>query len=54
MAFSHDEEKELGSQLVVMDEIYFLIQDVEMNRGQNLKSPGQLYSKNAAGWNLKA
>jgi formylmethanofuran dehydrogenase subunit E len=34
---SHEEEEELGMQLLDMDEKHFLIQDVEINRGQNFE-----------------
>lgn len=34
---SHEEEEELGLQLLDMDERHFLIQDVEINRDQNFE-----------------
>lgn len=37
---SHEEEEELGIQLLDMDEKHFLIQDVEINRGQNFEKSG--------------
>ncbi len=37
---SHEEEEELGMQLLDMDENNFLIQDVEINRGQNFEKSG--------------
>lgn len=37
---SHEEEEELGMQLLDMDEKHFLIQDVEVNRGQSFEKSG--------------
>ncbi|CAG1006675.1 formylmethanofuran dehydrogenase subunit E [Methanosarcinales archaeon] len=37
---SHEEEEELGMQLVDMDEKHFLIQDVEIKQGQNFEKSG--------------
>src|SRR4030067_1363679 len=37
---SHEEEEELGMQLLDMEEKHFLIQDVETNRGQNFEKSG--------------
>jgi formylmethanofuran dehydrogenase subunit E len=37
---SHEEEEELGMQLLDMEEKHFLIQDVEINRGQNFEKSG--------------
>ncbi len=39
---SHEEEEELGMQLLDMDEKYFLIQHVEINRDQNFEKSGIL------------
>lgn len=35
---SHEEEDELSKHLLVMDEEYFLIQDIEIDRNQNFES----------------
>lgn len=37
---SHEEEEGLGTQLLDMDDKHFLIQDVEINRGQNFEKSG--------------
>lgn len=37
---SHEEEEELGMQLLGMDENFFLVHDVETNRGQNFEKSG--------------
>lgn len=37
---SHEEEEGLGMQLLDMDENFFLVQDVEINRGQNFEKSG--------------
>ncbi|NJD75699.1 MAG: hypothetical protein FIB08_01200 [Candidatus Methanoperedens sp.] len=37
---SHEEEKELGMQLLEIDENFFLVQDVEINRDQNFEKSG--------------
>jgi len=37
---SHEEEEELGMQLLDMEEKHFIIQDVETNRGQNFEKSG--------------
>ncbi len=37
---SHEEEEELGMQLLDMDEKYFLIQNVEIDREQNFEKSG--------------
>ena len=37
---SHEEEEELGMQLLDLDEKYFLIQNVEINRDQNFEKSG--------------
>ncbi len=42
---SHEEEEELGMQLMYMDEKYFLIKHVEINRGQNFEKSGIVMCK---------
>ncbi|MFA4956326.1 MAG: FmdE family protein [Candidatus Methanoperedens sp.] len=37
---SHEEEEELGMQLLDMEEKHLIIQDVEINRGQNFEKSG--------------
>lgn len=37
---SHEEEEELGMQLLDMEEEHFIIQDVETNKGQNFEKSG--------------
>ncbi len=47
---SHEEEEELGMQLLDMDEKHFLIQDVEINRGQNFEKSGIVTCRECGGF----